>query len=206
MSHFWEHLHSALGTRLIHSSAYHPQTSGQVEHVNQFLEDMLRACTMTYNKNWEDCLPLVEFAYNNSYQKSLQMAPFEAIYGRRCRTPLNWLKPGERAIFGPDIIQEAEERVRLIQNHLKATQSRQKSYSDKRRRSLVFQVGDYVYLRVSPMKGIHRFGVKGKLAPRYVGPIQIIEQCGLVAYRLDLPTDLSAVHDVFHISQLRKCL
>ena len=93
------------------------------------------------------------------------MAPFEALYGRRCRTPLNWSEPGERAIFGPDIIQEAEERVQLIQKHLKAAQSRQKSYSDKRRRLLVFRVGDYVYLRVSPMKGIHRFGVKGKLAP-----------------------------------------
>ena len=120
VSRFWEHLHSALGTRLIHSSAYHPQTSGQVERVNQVLEDMLRACTLTYTKNWEECLPLAEFAYNNSYHKSLQMAHFEALYGRRCRTPLNWSKSGERAIFGPDIIQEAEEQVQLIQNHLKA--------------------------------------------------------------------------------------
>src|SRR6266542_3929870 len=134
------------------------------------------------------------------------MAPFEALYGRRCRTPLNWSKPEERAIFGPDIVQEAEERVRLIQNHLKAAQSRQKSYSDKRRRSIIFRVGNYVYLRVSPMKGIHRFGVKGKLAPRYIGPFQIIERCGTVAYRLDLPSNLSAVHNVFHVLQLRKCL
>src|SRR6266498_2217713 len=133
------------------------------------------------------------------------MAPFEALYGRRCRTPLNWSEPGERAIFGPDIIQEAEERVRLIQKHLRTAQSRQKSYANQRRRPLVFQVGDYVYLRVSPMKGIHHFGVKGKLAPRYIGPFQITEQCGTVAYRLDLPSNLSAVHNVFHISQLRKC-
>src|SRR6266508_2223587 len=117
MSHFWEYLHSALGTRLMHSSAYHMQTSGQVERVNQILEDMLRACTLTYSRNWEECLPLAEFAYNNSYQKSLHMAPFEALYGRRCRTPLNWSELGERNIFGPDIIQEVEERVQLIQKH-----------------------------------------------------------------------------------------
>ncbi len=166
---------------------------------------MLRACTLTYSKNWEECLPLVEFAYNNSYQKSLQMAPFEALYGRRCRTPFNWSEPIERIIFGPDIVQEAKERVRQIHKHLKAAQSRQKSYTNQRHRPLVFQVGDYVYLRVSPMKGIRPFGVKGKLAPRYVGPFQILEQCGPVAYRLDLPTDLSTVHDVFHVSQLRKC-
>src|SRR5207237_7644007 len=125
---------------------------------------MLRACTLTYSKNWEECLPLAEFAYNNSYQKSLQMTPFEALYGRRCRTPLNWSEPGERVIFGPDIVQEAEGRVQLIQKHLKAAQSRQKSYADQRCRSLVFQVGDYVYLQVSPMKAIHHFGVNGKLA------------------------------------------
>src|SRR6266540_4314720 len=123
------------------------------------------------------------------------MAPFEALYGRRCRTPLNWSEPGERAIFGPDIIQEAEEQVQLIQNHLKATQSRQKSYSDKRRRPLVFRVGDYVYLRVSPIKGIHRFREKDKLAPRYIGQFHITEQCGPVVYRLDLPSNLSAVHN-----------
>src|SRR5213596_2536779 len=119
------------------------------------------------------------------------MAPFEALYGRRCRTPLNWLEPGERVTFGPDIVQEAEERVQLIQKHLRTARSRQKSYADQRHRPLDFQVDDYVYLRVSPMKGINRFGVKGKLAPRYIGPFQVLEQCGPVAYRLGLPTDLS---------------
>ncbi|WVZ97541.1 hypothetical protein U9M48_043067 [Paspalum notatum var. saurae] len=165
-------------------SAYHPQTSGQVERVNQILEDMLRACALTYSTKWDDCLLLAEFAYNNSYQKSLDMAPFEALYGRRCRTPLNWPEPGERVTFGPDL----------------------KSYSDKRRRPLVFEKDDHVYLRVSPMKGVHRFGVKGKLAPRYIGPFKITEQCGPVAYRLELPPHLAAVHDVFHVSQLKKCL
>ncbi|WVZ80775.1 LOW QUALITY PROTEIN: hypothetical protein U9M48_028228 [Paspalum notatum var. saurae] len=194
VSRFWEQLQTALGTTLIHSFAYHLQTSGQVERVNQILEDMLR---------WDECLPLAEFAYNNSYQKSLEMAPFEALYGRRCRTPLNWSELGERVTFGPDLVTQAEEQVRLIHSNLKRAQSRQKSYSDKRRRPLVFEVGDYVYLRVSSMKGVHRFGVKGKLAPRYIGPFKIIEQ---FAYRLELPPYLAAVHDVFHVSQLKKCL
>ncbi|WVZ84046.1 hypothetical protein U9M48_031122 [Paspalum notatum var. saurae] len=188
------------------NSAYHPQTSGQVERVNQILEDMLRACALTFSTKWDECLPLAEFAYNNSYQKSLDMAPFEALYGRRCRTPLNWSEPGERVTFGPDLVTQAEEQVRFIHSNLKRAQSRQKSYSDERRRPLVFEKDDHVYLRVSPMKGVHRFGVKGKLAPRYVGPFKITEQCGPVAYRLELPPHLAAVHDVFHVSQLKKCL
>ncbi|WVZ74858.1 hypothetical protein U9M48_022982 [Paspalum notatum var. saurae] len=173
VSRFWEQLQNALGTKLIHSSAYHPQTSKQVERVNQIVEDMLRACALTYSTKSDECLPLAEFAYNNSYQKSLNMAPFEALYGRRCRTPLNWSEPGERVTFGPDL----------------SAQSRQKSYSDRRRRPLVFEKGDH-----------------GKLAPRYVGPFKITEKCGPVAYRLELPPHLAAVHDVFHVSQLKKCL
>ncbi|WVZ76542.1 hypothetical protein U9M48_024509 [Paspalum notatum var. saurae] len=206
VSHFWEQLQTALGTNLIHSSAYHPQTSGQVERVNQILEDMLRACALTYSTKWDECLPLAEFAYNNSYQNCLEMAPFEALYGRRCRTPLNWSEPGERVTFGPDLVTKAEEQVKFIHDNLKRAQSRQKSYSDKRRRPLIFEKDDHVYLKVSPMKGVHRFGVKGKLAPRYVGPFKITEQCGPVAYRPELPPDLAAVHDVFHVSQLKKCL
>ncbi|WVZ81647.1 hypothetical protein U9M48_029001 [Paspalum notatum var. saurae] len=197
VSRFWEQLQTALGTTLIHSSAYHPQTSGQVERVNQILEDMLRACALTYSTKWDECLPLAEFAYNNSYQKSLEMAPFEALYGRRCRTPLNWSEQGEHVTFGPDLVTQAEKQVKLIHSNLKRAQSRQKSYSDKRRRPLVFEADDHVYLWVSPKKGVHRFGVKGKLAPRYNRP---------VAYRLELPSHLAAVHDVFHVSQLKKCL
>src|SRR5438128_4761764 len=130
VTRFWEHLQESLGTKLIHSSAYHPQTSGQVERVNQILEDMLRACVITFAKSWDECLPLVEFSYNNSYQKSLQIAPFEALYGRRCRSPLNWSEPRKRVIFGPDLVTEIEEKVRIFQNHLKTAQPHQKSYSD----------------------------------------------------------------------------
>ncbi|WVZ88264.1 hypothetical protein U9M48_034804 [Paspalum notatum var. saurae] len=142
--------------------------------------------------------PLGEFAYNKRLSKSLDMAPFEALYGRRCRTPLNRSEPGERVTFGPRLGNTSEKN--------KGHESRRKSYSDKRRRPLVFEKDDHVYLRVSPMKGVHRFGVKGKLAPRYVGPFGITEQCGPVAYRPELPPHLAAVHDVFHVSQLKKCL
>jgi hypothetical protein len=161
---------------------------------------------LAYSVKWDECLPLAEFSYNNSYQESIKMAPFEALYGRRCRTPLNWSEPGEKYFFGPDLVKEAEEKVQVIQRNLRVTQSRQKSYADKRRRSLIFHVGDHVYLRVSPMKGVTRFGVKGKLAPRYVGPFQVLERCGLVAYKVQLPQNLPKVHNVFHVSQLKKCL
>jgi hypothetical protein len=134
------------------------------------------------------------------------MAPFEALYGRRCRTPLSWSQTGERRIFGPDLVIEAENKVKVIQDNLKAAQSRQKSYADIRRRPLQFQVGNFVYLRVSPTRGVQRFGVKGKLAPRYSGPFEILEICGPVAYRLQLPSQLATIHNIFHVSQLRKCV
>jgi hypothetical protein len=113
-----------------------PQTDGQTKRVNQILEDMLRACAIDWGKNWDKYLSLAEFAYNNSYQSSLKMAPFEALYGRRCRTPLNWSQPGEREIFGPDLVTEAERKVKLMRKNLEAAQARQKSYHDKRRKPL----------------------------------------------------------------------
>jgi hypothetical protein len=134
------------------------------------------------------------------------MALFEALYGHRCQTPLSCSQIGERKMFGPDLVTEADEKVKTIQNNLKAAQSRQKSYADIRRRPLQFQVGDFVYLRVSPTRGIQRFGVKGKLAPRYIGPFEILKICGPVAYCLQLPPQLAAIHDIFHESQLRKCV
>jgi hypothetical protein len=134
------------------------------------------------------------------------MAPFEALYGRRCCTPLNWSEPGERSFFRPNMVKETEEKVQQIIHNLREAQARQKNYADKRRKPLYFLIGDYVYLKVSPMKGISRFGIKGKLAPRYIGPFPVLEQCGPVAYRLQLHETLSAVHNVFHVSQLKKCL
>jgi hypothetical protein len=134
------------------------------------------------------------------------MAPFEVLYGRRYRTPLNWIKPGEKVIFGLDIVEEAEMIVRCVQENLKATKSRQETYANRRCRPLEFQVGNHVYLRVSNMKGMKRFVVKGKLAPRYIEPFPILEKCGSMAYKLDLPPSLAGVHDIFHVSQLKKCL
>jgi hypothetical protein len=148
---------------------------------------MLRACILSYGAKWEDCLPFADFSYNNSYQVSLQMVPFEALYGRKCRTPLNWSETGESQVFGPDIIKEAEEQVQLIWNRLKAAKSRQKSYADSRRRPISFQVGDFIYLRVTPLKGMQRFHVKGKLAPRYIGPYKILEHRREMSYKLELP-------------------
>jgi hypothetical protein len=128
------------------------------------------------------------------------MASFKVLYGRHCYTPLNWIEPGEKVIFGPNLVEEAEATVHRIQDNLKATKSRQETYANKRRRPLEFEVGDHVYLRVSLMKGVKRFGVKGKLAPRYIGPFPILEKCGAVAYKLDLPPYLAGVHDIFHLS------
>src|SRR3954454_8074833 len=140
-SHFWESFQTAMGTHLSFSTAFHPQSSGQVERVNQILEDMLRACVISFGMDWEKCLPFAKFAYNNSYQSSLKKAPFEILYGRRCRTPLNWSETGERQFFGPDMIQEAEEQVRIIRENLKTAQSRQKSQYDRRHKEVAYEVG-----------------------------------------------------------------
>ncbi|WVZ97224.1 hypothetical protein U9M48_042774 [Paspalum notatum var. saurae] len=205
-SHFWEQLRDSLDTKLRFSTAYHPQTDGQTERTNQVLEDMLRACAIQYGTSWDKCLPYAEFSYNNSYQASLKKSPFEALYGRRCRTPLFWDQIGEKQVFGPGIIEDAEQQLRVVQENLKIAQSRQKSYADNRRRELNFKVDDFVYLKVSPMRRVRRFNMKGKLAPRYIGPFKVLEKKGEVAYRLELPPSLSGVHDVFHVSQLKKCL
>jgi hypothetical protein len=202
----WERLEETLDTQLCFSSAYHPQTDGPTERVNQIIEDMLRACALQYRRSWDKSLPYAEFSYNNSYQESLKMAPFEMLYGQRCRTPLFWNETGERKVFGPDILQEAEKQVCMVRENLRVAQPRQKSYADHRRRELSFKVGDFVYLKVSPMRGLRRFKVQGKLAPRFIGPFKILEKRGEVAYQLELPPQLSNVHDVFYVSQLKKCL
>jgi hypothetical protein len=205
-SQFWKMLHESLDTQLNFSSAYHPQTDGQTGRINQVLEDMLRACALKQGGSWDKSLPYAEFSYNNSYQASLKMSPFETLYGRKCMTPLYWDQTGERQFFGPELIQEAEEHVRMIRENLRIAQSRQKSYVDTRRRLLEFKTGDHVYLKVSPIRGMRRFKVKGKLSPRFIGPFLILKRVGEVAYQLELPDHLSDVHDVFHVSQLKKCL
>jgi hypothetical protein len=159
-----------------------------------------------YGSDWEKSLSHAEFSYNNSYQASLKMAPFEALYGRKSRTPLMWSEVGERTFFGPAAIVEAEENVAKVRENLKIAQSRQKSYADPKRRDVSFEVGEHVYLKVSPLRGTKRFHVEGKLSPRYVGPYSIVKRIGKVAYKLELPPELTGVHPVFHVSQLRKCV
>jgi hypothetical protein len=156
---------------------------------------MLRACALKHGGSWDKNLPY------NSQQSSLKMSPFEALYGRKCRTPLYWVQTGERQFFGPEIIQEAEEQVRLIRENLRTAQSRQKSYADNRRRQLEFKEGDHVYLKVSLIRGMRRFKVKGMLSPRFIGPFMILKRVGEVAYQLELPDHLADVHNVFHVSQ-----
>jgi hypothetical protein len=155
---------------------------------------------LTYGTDWEKSLSFAEFSYNNSYQASLRMSPFEALYGRKCNTPLMWSEVGERQFFGPTKIKDAEEQVAKVKDNLRIAQTRQKSYADKRRRDLTFKVGDYVYLKVSPLRGTVRFHVKGKLAPRFVGPYKILKRIGKLAYKLELPDNLAGVHLVFHVS------
>ncbi|CAJ2638263.1 unnamed protein product [Trifolium pratense] len=203
-SRFWESLQEALGTKLRLSSAYHPQTDGQSERTIQSLEDLLRACVLEQNVNWDSCLPLVEFTYNNSYHSSIGMAPFEALYGRRCRTPLCWYETGEGAILGPEIVQETTEKIRMIREKMKVSQSRQKSYHDKRRKDIEFQEGDHVFLRVTSTTGVGRALKSRKLTSRFIGPFEILKRVGQVAYRIALPPSLANLHDVFHVSQLRK--
>ncbi|GJT49938.1 putative reverse transcriptase domain-containing protein [Tanacetum coccineum] len=181
-SRFWQSMQEALGTRLDMSTAYHPQIDGQSERTIQTLEDMLRACVLDFRGSWDVHLPLVEFSYNNSYHSSMRCAPFEALYGRKCRSPIMWAEVGEGQLIGPELVQETTEKISQIKDRLKATCDRQKSYADKRRKPLKSSVGDYVLLKVLPWKGMVRFGKK------------------------DLPEELNGVHDTFHVSILKKCL
>ena len=143
-------------------------------------------------------------ASNNSYQASIQMAPYEALYGRPCRSPICWTEVGESSITGPDLIKDTSEKVGMIRKRLLTAQSRQKSYANIRRRPLEFEVGDHVFLKVMPKRGVIRFRKRGKLSPRYIGPFEVLERVGTVAYRLALPPSLSSIHEVFHVSMLRK--
>ncbi|GJW25540.1 putative reverse transcriptase domain-containing protein [Tanacetum coccineum] len=204
-SNFWRSLQKALGTSLDMSTAYHPQTDGQSERTIQTLEDMLRACVIDFGNGWVKHLPLVEFSYNNSYHASIKAAPFEALYGRKCRSPVCWAEVGEVQLTGPEIVQETTEKIIQVKQRMQAARDRQKSYADLKRKPMEFEVGDKVMLKVSPWKGVVRFGKRGKLNPRFVGPFKIIKRVGDVAYKLELPEELSRVHNTFHVSNLKKC-
>ncbi|KAG8503040.1 hypothetical protein CXB51_000842 [Gossypium anomalum] len=194
----------ALGTRLHFSTAFHPQTDGQPERVIQILEDMFRCCVLEFEGNWEKYLSLVKFAYNNSFQSSIKMAPYEVLYGHKCRTPLYWTELSKKKVHGVDLICETEEKVKVIRDNLKAASDRQKSYAYLKRKEIEFQVGDRVFLKVSPWKKVIRFGHKRKLSPRFIGLFEITERIGPVAYRLALSSELEKIYNVFHLFMLRR--
>ncbi|KAA0052251.1 hypothetical protein E5676_scaffold113G00550 [Cucumis melo var. makuwa] len=191
-------------TRLDFRTAFHPQPDGQTERLNQILEDMLRACVLEFLGSWDSHLHLMEFAYNNSYQATIGMVPFEALYGRCCRSSVCWGEVGEQGMLGLELVQTINAVIQKIRARMLIAQSRQKSYDDERRKDLEFDVGNIVFLKVAPMKGVLRFEKKGKLSPRFVGPFEILEWIGPIAYRLVLPPAFSAVHYVFHVFMLRK--
>ncbi|GJY74501.1 putative reverse transcriptase domain-containing protein [Tanacetum coccineum] len=193
------------GKKRYSSTAYHSQTDGQSERTIQTLEDMLRACVIDFGKGWDKHLPLVEFSHNNSYYTSMKAAPFETLYGRKCRSPVCWAEVGDAQLTGPEIVHETTEKIIQIKKRMQAARDRQKSYADRRRKPLDFQVGDKVMLKVSPWKGVIRFGKRGKLNARYIGPFKILVKVGTVAYRLELPDQLSHVHSTFHVSNMKKC-
>ena len=202
-SKFWRAFQEAFGAELRYSTAYHPQTDGQSERTIQTLEDMLRASVLQFSDDWHAKLDLMEFAYSNSYHSSIGMASFEALYGKACRTPLCWSEVGERPLVGLEIVEKTTQNVQVIKANMKAAQDQQKSLADRHATDRAYDIGDWVFLKLSPWKGVVRFGKKGKLSPRYIGLYQVIERVGEVAYRLELPSELARVHNVFHVSMLR---
>nr|GEY38839.1 putative reverse transcriptase domain-containing protein [Tanacetum cinerariifolium] len=184
--------------------AEHQRPSGLLRTI-QTLGDMLRACVIDFGKVWVNHLSIVEFSYNNSYHTSIKAAPFEALYGRKYRSSVCLAKVGEVQLLGPEIVQKTTEKIIQIKQRIIAARDRQKSYADLKRKPMEFQVGDRVMLKVSPWKGVVRFGKRGKLYPRYIGSFKVLEKVGSVAYKLKLPQELSGVHNTFHVSNLKKC-
>nr|GEW17411.1 putative reverse transcriptase domain, ribonuclease H-like domain, aspartic peptidase domain protein [Tanacetum cinerariifolium] len=158
------------------------------------------------SSGWDKHLPLAEFSYNNSYHISIKVAPFEARYERKCRSPVYWSEVGNAQLTGPEMIRKMTEMIVQIKNRLLAARSRQKSYADVRRKPLEFKVGDKVMLKVSPWKGVIQFGKRKKLSPRYIRPFKILSRVGPVAYKLELPREFQGIHNTFHVSNLKKCL
>nr|GFA31218.1 putative reverse transcriptase domain, ribonuclease H-like domain, aspartic peptidase domain protein [Tanacetum cinerariifolium] len=204
-SNFWKSFQEALGTDICMSTAYYPETDGQSERTIQTPKDMLCACVIDFGKGWVKYLPLAEFSYNNGYHASIKAAPYEALYGRKCRSPVCWAEVGESQLTGPELIQEMTEKIVLIKQRMQAAQDRRKNYADRKRKPMEFKIRDKVMLKVSPWKGVVRFGKRGKLNPRYVGPFKVLAKVGKVAYKLELPQELSRVHHTFHVSNLKKC-
>ncbi|WVZ54532.1 hypothetical protein U9M48_005315 [Paspalum notatum var. saurae] len=198
-------LHESMGTKLNFSSAYHPRTDGRTKRTNQILEDMLRACAIQYGTSWDKSLPYAEFSYNNSYRRLVSRCHlFGLCMVEGAELPCIGINRGEALVWSWN-----HRRRRTTSTNdsgeFEDCSNRAKSYADNRRRDLEFAVGDYVYLKVSPIRGLRRFKVKGKLAPRYIGPFKIIDRKGEVAYQPELHDRLSGVHDVFHVSRLKKC-
>nr|GEV97500.1 hypothetical protein [Tanacetum cinerariifolium] len=163
------------------------KTDRESERTIQTLKDILHAYVIDFGKGWVNHFPLVEFSYNNSYQASIKAAPFEALYGRKCRSPVYWAEVREAQLIGPELVKETTEKIIKIKQRIEATHDRQKSYADLKYRSMEFQVGDKVMLKVLPWKGVVRFGKQGKLNPRYVGPFKVLEKVGAISYKLKLP-------------------
>nr|GEV72267.1 reverse transcriptase domain-containing protein [Tanacetum cinerariifolium] len=196
-SNFWKSFQKALGTDISMSTAYHPETDGQSETTIQTLEDMLRACVIDFGKGWVKHLPLAEFSYNNSYHASIKAAPYEALYGQKCRSPVCLAEVGEAHLTGPELIHETTKKIVLIKQRIQAAQDRQKSYVDLKQKPMEFEVRDRVMLKASPWKGVVRFGKRGKLNSRYVRPFKVLSKVGKVAYKLELLQELSRVHHTF---------
>ena len=157
---------------------------------------------INYEGGWDRHIPLVEFMYNNSFQSSIGMAPYEALYGRKCRTPLCWTELSEKKVIGPDLIQETEEKVKMIRERLKVANDRHKSYADMKRKDIRYEIDETVFLKLSPWKKVMRLGKNGKLSPRFISPYEVIEKVGPMAYGLALPPDLEKICNVFHVSML----
>nr|GEV63295.1 putative reverse transcriptase domain-containing protein [Tanacetum cinerariifolium] len=204
-SNFWRSFQKALGTDISMSTAYHPETDDQSERTIQTLEDMLRTCVIDFGKGWVKHLPLCEFSYNNTYHASIKAATYEALYGQKYRSLMCWAEVGEAQLTSPELIQETMEKIVLINQRIQAAQDRQKSYADLKWKPMEFEVGDKVMLKVSPWKGVVRFGKRGKLNPRYVRPFKVLSKVGKVSYKLELLQELSKVHHTFHVSNLKKC-
>ncbi|GJV06182.1 hypothetical protein Tco_1343838 [Tanacetum coccineum] len=177
-SQFYQTFKKALGMRLDMSMAYHPQMDGPIEPTNQTLKDMLRACVIDFGGSWDTHLPLAEFSYNNSYHSSVRCAPFKALYGKKCRSLVLWAEIGESWLIGPELVQETTDKVILIKERLKSARDCQNSYVGNRRKQLGFKVGDKVMLEVLSWKGVVRL----ERNTWYVGPFEIIERIGPIAY------------------------